>query len=54
MRETTAKGPVLRPLSGPVAVGDELIVRLELTTDRDLEFVHLKDARGSGTRPSTC
>ena len=32
-------------------VGDELVVRLELRTDRDLEYVHLKDHRGSGTEP---
>jgi uncharacterized protein YfaS (alpha-2-macroglobulin family) len=34
-----------------VAVGDELVVRIELRTDRDMEFVHLKDQRGSGTEP---
>jgi uncharacterized protein YfaS (alpha-2-macroglobulin family) len=51
VKETTAKGPVLKPVTGPVAVGDELVVRLELRADRDLEFVHLKDQRGSGTEP---
>lgn len=51
IRETTAHGPVLKPVNGPVAVGDELVVRLELRTDRDLEFVHLEDQRGSGTEP---
>ncbi|MFO1451441.1 MAG: alpha-2-macroglobulin family protein, partial [Opitutaceae bacterium] len=49
--ETTAKGRVLKPVTGAVAVGDELVVRLELRTDRDLEYVHLKDQRGSGTEP---
>ncbi|SPE59647.1 conserved hypothetical protein [Verrucomicrobia bacterium] len=47
----TAKGPVLEPLKSGVAVGDELIVRIELRVDRDLEYVHLKDQRGSGTEP---
>ncbi len=51
IRENSAKGPVLRPVTGPVAVGDELIVRLELRSDRDMEYLHLKDQRGSGTEP---
>ena len=32
-------------------VGDELVVRIELRTDRDMEYVHLKDQRGSGVEP---
>src|SRR5690606_12971241 len=51
VKETTDKGPVLRPVSGAIAVGDELVVRIELRTDRDMEYVHLKDQRGSGTEP---
>ncbi len=47
----TKAGPELRPVIGPLAVGDELVVRVELRTDRDMEFVHLKDQRGSGTEP---
>ena len=47
----TAKGPTLVPVTGPLAVGDELVVRLELRSDRDMEYVHLKDQRGSGTEP---
>jgi len=50
-KQTTAKGPELVPVRGPVAVGDELVVRIELRTDRDMEYVHLKDQRGSGTEP---
>jgi uncharacterized protein YfaS (alpha-2-macroglobulin family) len=42
---------VLEPLKGPVHVGDEMVVQLNLRVDRDLEFVHLKDQRGSGTEP---
>ncbi len=47
----TAKGPVLEPVKSPVKVGDELVVRIELRVDRDMEYVHLKDQRGSGTEP---
>lgn len=47
----TKQGPQLRPVTGVVAVGDELVVRLELRVDRDMEYVHLKDRRGSGTEP---
>jgi hypothetical protein len=47
----SARGPVLEPVKGALAVGDELVTRLELRVDRDLEYVHLKDERGSGTEP---
>ena len=47
----TAKGPTLEPVNGPLAVADELVVRLALRVDRDMEYVHLKDQRGSGTEP---
>jgi len=47
----TSKGPTLEPVKGAVNVGDELVVRIELRVDRDMEYVHLKDQRGSGTEP---
>ena len=47
----TKKGPRLEPVKGAVQVGDELVVRIELRVDRDMEYVHLKDQRGSGTEP---
>ncbi|HTD86531.1 MAG TPA: alpha-2-macroglobulin family protein, partial [Candidatus Binatia bacterium] len=47
----TSRGPVLESVKGPLKVGDELVVRVELRTDRDMEYVHLKDQRGSGTEP---
>lgn len=50
-RENTPRGPVLKEIDGPLAPGDELIVRIELRTDRAMEYLHLKDARGSGTEP---
>jgi uncharacterized protein YfaS (alpha-2-macroglobulin family) len=50
-RQFTKQGRVLEPVKGPVKVGDELVVRIVLRTDRDMEYVHLKDYRGSGTEP---
>ena len=40
-----ARGEILEP-------GDELVARLTIETDRDFEFVHMKDYRGSGTEPA--
>jgi uncharacterized protein YfaS (alpha-2-macroglobulin family) len=51
VKQTTDKGQVLYPVQGPLAVGDELVVRIELRVDRDMEYVHMKDQRGSGTEP---
>ena len=42
---------MLELVNGPVHVGDELVVRIELRVNRDMEFVHLKDQRGSGVEP---
>ena len=50
-RQYTKKGPVLEPVQGAVKVGDELVVRIVLRSDRDMEFIHLKDHRGAGTEP---
>ncbi|MCP4263273.1 MAG: hypothetical protein GY774_38055 [Planctomycetes bacterium] len=50
-KRTTDQGQVLFPVQGPLAVGDELVVRIELRVDRDMEYVHMKDQRGSGTEP---
>ena len=50
-RQYTKQGPVLEPVQGPVKVGDELVVRIVLRADRDMEFIHLKDHRGAGTEP---
>jgi hypothetical protein len=47
----TAKGQVLEPVKGALSVGDEMVVRIELRVDRDMEYIHLKDQRGSGTEP---
>ncbi|MBG29730.1 MAG: hypothetical protein CMI31_06990 [Opitutae bacterium] len=52
VKEYTKKGPVISPVRGAVKVGDELVVRIELRTDRDMEYIHMKDHRGSGTEPT--
>jgi hypothetical protein len=51
VRRHTPQGPQLEPVTGPVRVGDELVTRLVVRNDQEMEFVHLKDARGSGTEP---
>lgn len=35
----------------PLQVGDKVTVRIELTVDRDMEYVHLKDMRGACFEP---
>ena len=50
-RETVgASGPVLTPMTAdaPLKVGEVLVVRVTLKTDRELEYVHLKDTRAAG------
>lgn len=51
IKKNTDRGPVIESVSGPVEVGDELVTRVEIRVDRDMEYVHLKDYRGSGTEP---
>jgi uncharacterized protein YfaS (alpha-2-macroglobulin family) len=49
-----SKGPELTPV-GPNArlkVGDKVTVRIELRSDRNLEYVHLKDMRASCFEPT--
>ncbi len=53
VKENGDKGPVLRTVKpgSALKVGDQLLVRIELRSDRDMEYLHLKDQRGSGTEP---
>ncbi len=51
VKRNTRKGPVIEPLSRDLRVGDLIQVRIELRTDRDMEYVHMKDHRGSGLEP---
>ena len=50
-RQDAKEGRVLVPLQGPIRVGDEVVVRLVVRTDRELEYVHLQDQRPSGAEP---
>jgi uncharacterized protein YfaS (alpha-2-macroglobulin family) len=51
IKNNTPDGPKITPVTGPVEVGDELVMRVEVRVDRAMEYVHLKDYRGSGTEP---
>ena len=51
IKKNTDDGPEISPVAGAVEIGDELVTRVEIRVDRDMEFVHLKDYRGSGTEP---
>lgn len=51
--ENTPTGPKLYPLADGSALkpGDRLKARIEIRTDRAMEFVHLKDMRAAGFEP---
>ena len=52
VERNTLNGPVLDAVTGGVLhIGDKLKVRIVLTIDRDLEFVHMRDMRASGFEP---
>lgn len=53
VENTTASGKVLTPVDADSAlhVGNKVIIRVELKTDRDLEYIHLKDMRASSMEP---
>jgi len=51
LKKITKKGEVIEPLPKTLNVGDLLTVRVVLKVDRDMEYVHLKDMRGSGLEP---
>jgi len=49
----TATGPVIEPIDGTTLLrtGDKVVVRIELRSDRDMEYVHLKDMRAAAFEP---
>lgn len=53
VEKKTDKGPVLEPISEEqvLHVGDKVIVRIELRTDRTMEYVHMKDMRAASFEP---
>ncbi|NOJ76025.1 alpha-2-macroglobulin family protein [Empedobacter stercoris] len=53
IKQNSANGPVLKEIttSTPIKVGDIVTVRLEISVDRNMQFVHIKDMRASGFEP---
>ncbi|MBL4624970.1 MAG: alpha-2-macroglobulin, partial [Flavobacteriales bacterium] len=53
VERVTEKGKSLKPITADSKLlpGDKIIVRIELKTDRDMEYVHLKDMRAAGLEP---
>jgi hypothetical protein len=47
------QGPVIVPITNQTNLkkGDKLIIRISIKTDRDMDYVHLKDMRASGLEP---
>jgi hypothetical protein len=55
IERVTPSGKLLEPITKDhgIKVGDKIIVRILLTVDRNLEFVHMKDMRASAFEPPT-
>ena len=51
VKRMTKAGATLEAVSGPLKPGDEIVTRIEIRVDRDMEFIHLKNQRGSGVEP---
>ncbi|MFA6839108.1 MAG: alpha-2-macroglobulin family protein, partial [Dysgonamonadaceae bacterium] len=53
IEKTDESGRSLVPVTEntPMKVGDKVVVRLTIRTDRDIEFVHLKDMRAAAFEP---
>jgi uncharacterized protein YfaS (alpha-2-macroglobulin family) len=47
----TKRGTVIEEVKNSLEPGDLIKVRIVLRVDRDMEYIHLKDYRGSGTEP---
>ncbi|NOZ36325.1 MAG: hypothetical protein GXO80_13635, partial [Chlorobi bacterium] len=53
IEKLTERGKVIEPISEKtqLKIGDKVIVRIELRVDRQMEYIHMKDARASGFEP---
>ncbi len=53
IEKNTDRGPVTTPVTdaSAIKVGDKIKVRIELSADRDMEYVHMKDMRASSLEP---
>lgn len=54
VEKNSDKGPVLTAVKNgdELRVGDKIKVRIELTVDRDMEYVHMKDMRAACMEPT--
>ncbi len=54
IEKNSDKGPVLQVIKDgdAIKVGDKIKVRIELKSDRDMEYVHMKDMRASCMEPT--
>jgi hypothetical protein len=48
---TGDKSSPVYPFTRSLNPGDKVVIRIVLTVDRDLEYVHMKDMRASGLEP---
>ncbi|MBE9492559.1 MAG: hypothetical protein IMY70_06720, partial [Bacteroidetes bacterium] len=53
VERNTPSGPVIEPVydNSSLSIGDKVIVRIELRSDRDMEYIHLKDMRAATFEP---
>jgi hypothetical protein len=53
LEKNTDRGPVLEPVveNGVLHPGDKVRVRIEMVSDREMEYVHLKDMRAACMEP---
>ncbi len=53
LQQNSATGPILKPIDAntELHVGDLVKVRIELRVDRNMEYIHIKDMRGSCFEP---
>ncbi len=51
VKRMTKDGATLEAVAGPLKPGDEIVTRVEIRVDRDMEYIHLKNQRGSGVEP---
>jgi hypothetical protein len=53
IQKNTDRGPILDTLSegNTIKVGDKIRIRIEIRSDRPLEYVHMKDMRASAFEP---
>lgn len=54
LQENSKAGPVITPIdkSRNLKVGDLLKIRIEISVDREMEYIHLKDMRASSLEPT--